>query len=367
MRVQMTAGQLAAGLRQFRGIIQRRNTIPVLGMVRLAGGCMTGTDIDMELSVALPTIGSMDGEAVIDYFGLAALSGCIDPDESLTLTESERLATVAFNGSEYRMASCAVNDYPDFRPVEGARTLSDNLGLVASMRRVRFAISTEDTRYYLNGVALINGPNGPVIVATDGHRLAMMPLDVMPEGAAGSIIPSCSVHWLCAGKREPEAVCFDGADGKQAKCARLDLPGSVKLSTKLIDGTYPDIFRVVPREAQPVLTMERLPLLRVLVRMREFGSWRGRPVKLKCDGDALDLTLVSVVNERSATERLPVEQGKAKPFEAGFNIDYLISALSELRGDDVVFAPDKGEASNSPHLLTSTDDPLRIVQMPMRV
>lgn len=369
MKMQTTAGQLVAGLRQFRGIIQKRNTIPVLGMVRFRGGRLTGTDLDRELSVALPTIGTMEGEAVVDYFGLAALAGCIDHDEDLTLTEAEHLATVAFNGSEYRMASCAAGDFPDFRTVEGVRTAADNLGLIAAMRRVRFAISTEETRYYLNGVALLSGPDGAIVVATDGHRLAMMPLDAMPEGAAGSIIPRDTVQWLCANRREPESILFDGDAGKDATAAnaRFDLPGGVTLSTKLIDGTYPDVFRVIPREPQPMLTMDRERLLRVLKRMREFGSGGGRGLKLSCDGEALTLHLVCPFNHRSAIEKLPVEQDKAKPFEAGFNIDYLISALSELRGEDVTFAPDRGEATGSPCLITSTDDALRIVQMPMRV
>lgn len=367
MKMQTTAGQLVAGLRQFRGIIQKRNTIPVLGMVRFRGGRLTGTDLDRELSVALPTIGSMEGEAVVDYFGLTALAGCIDRDEDLTLTEAEHLATVAFNGSEYRMASCAVSDFPDFRAMEGACTASDNLGLIAAMRRVQFAVSTEETRYYLNGVALLNGPDGAVVAATNGHRLAMMPLAAMPEGAPGSIIPRDTVHWLCANKREPEAVMFDGAEAKTAANARFEFSGGVTLSTKLIDGTYPDIFRVIPRDPQPMLTIERGRLLRVMMRMREFGSGSGRGVKLTCDGESLTLHLVCPFNERSATEKLPVERDKAKAFEAGFNIDYLISALSELHGEDVTFAPDRGDAKSSPCLITSTDDPLRIVQMPMRV
>lgn len=363
MKMQTTAGQLVAGLRQFRGIIQKRNTIPVLGMVRFRGGHLTGTDLDRELSVTLPTIGSMEGEAVVDYFGLSALAGCIDRDEDLTLTEAEHLATVAFNGSEYRMASCPVGDFPDFREFDGTRTASDNLGLIAAMRRVRFAVSTEETRYYLNGVALLNGPDGAVVAATNGHRLAMMPLDAMPEGALGSIIPHDTVHWLCANKREPEAVTFDST----AANARFEFQGGVTLSTKLIDGTYPDIFRVIPRDPQPMLTTERERLRRSLFRMREFGSGVGRAVKLTCDGESLTLHMVCTFNERAATEKLPVEQGKAKPFEAGFNIDYLISALSELHGDDVTFAPDRGEMTGSPCLITSTGDPLRIVQMPMRV
>ncbi len=98
-----------------------------------------------------------------------------------------------------------------------------------------------------------------------------------------------------------------------------------------------------------------------------WGFEAGNDVRLTCDGGGLQLDQVCSFNDRSATEKIPVEHGKSKPFEAGFNIDYLISALSELRGEEVTFAPERGEAKNSPCLITSTDDTLRIVQMPMRI
>lgn len=359
MKVHTTAGHLRAATRLFRGIVNRCATVPVLGMVRLADGMVTGTDLGNELSVRLPTIGRMDGEAVIDFHGLSTLAGSIDADEELSITEADRTAAVTFNGSEYSMASCAVDDFPDFGPVEGERSATGNLGLVKAMRRVRFAISSEETRYYLNGVALLSDPDGKaLVVATDGHRLATMPLDFMPSGAAGSIIPKRTVEWLCSGRHEPDACVF----GSQTGRVRFELPG-MTLSAKLIDGVFPDIFRVIPRDPRPVFTVDRATMLRALRRMGGFRAARSPGVKLANADGVLTLTLKS--GDRSACERLPVVDAPA-PFEVRFNINYLIDALSAVCGDRVTFAPDGGETA-APFLVTCDDDPLRVLVMPMRV
>lgn len=369
MKVQTTAGQLRAGLRLFRGIIHRRNTIPVLGMVRFRDGRLTGTDLDTELSVALPSIGAMEGAAAIDWFGLDALAGNIDGGEEMTISEANNLATVAFNGSEYSMASLPVADFPDFGAVDGARSSTGNLGLVAAMRRIRFAVPSEEVRYYLNGVALLVAPDGSALVAaTNGHQLAMLPLDAMPEGAAGAIVPRDVVHWLCAQKREPDACIFGGVEpgDKSSPRARFDF-ADMSLSAKLIDGTFPDIFRVVPRDPPPAFTVDREPMLRVLMRMRDFGAGRGRGVKLSGEDGVLTLSLVYALEGRQATEKLATTMAASAPFTGSYNVDYLISILSEMRAGRVTFAPERGDLAGSPCLITGDDDALRVVLMPMRV
>lgn len=372
MKVETTAGQLRAGLRLFRGIIETRNSIPVLGMVRLADGRLTGTDLDAELSVALPTVGAMQGAAAIDWRGLSALASSLDADETLSLAEADGLATVAFNGSEYRMASLPADDFPDFPAVDGAATASGNLGLVAAMRRIRFAISSEETRYYLNGVALLEAPAGgdgqprALVVATDGARLAAMPVGVLPQGAAGAIVPTDVVSWLCALNREPDVCVFVGVrkDGDGRPRAAFEFAG-LRLSAKLIDGTFPDIFRVMPRAPKPVFSADRAQMLRVLTRMAGFAGRPFRAVKLT-GSDILVLTMME--GQNSASERLEIErpQDGGAPFEVGYNVSYLIDALHSLTGERVTFAADDGLTS-APVLITSDGDGLRVVQMPMRV
>lgn len=361
MKMQTTAGQLRAGLRLFRGIVHRRSTIPVLGMVRLEDGKITGTNLDMELSVALPTMGPMQGGVLLDYFATASLADCIDDGEEVTVSEDERVASITFNGSSYRMASLPVTDYPDFRQIEGAATETGNLGLVAAMQRVRFAISTEETRYYLNGVALIDGPDGPIVVATDGHRLAMMPLGTMPEGADGAIIYKATVQWLCAGKREPDRCIFS----QSPPAVRFEFAGAT-LSAKRIDGTFPDIFRVLPKDQAPVFSANRAAMLRTLRRMRAFSGRTTTGVKLSGSGGELTLTLNHP--DHSATEKLPLSETEGVAFEVGYNIEYLVDLLTELRGDVVTFSADRQrEISAYPALVTAEGDPLRILLMPMRV
>lgn len=360
MKMQTTAGQLAAGLRLFRGVIARNYPIPVLGMVRLKDGRLTGTDLDMELSISMPSIGAMDGAAVIDWGSLQDLASCVDKDEELTVTDAEGLATVAFNGSAYRMASLPASDFPDFGVVDGSRTTCGNLGLVAALNRVRHCMSSEETRYYLNGVTVLVDEDGKaILVATDGHRLAIMPIDAAPDGAPGAVIPTNVVNYLCQQKREPDACVFDLEHHR----ARFEFAG-MSLSAKLIDGTFPDVLRVIPKQTKPVFSIDRTSILHVLMRMRAFHRRRHQAVKLT--GVDHDLTMTIKDGERDSSERVSLAESAAEPFEVGYNIDYLISALSVLRGDTVTFAV-TGQLAGEPAIITSTDDRLRIVQMPMRV
>jgi DNA polymerase-3 subunit beta len=360
MKMQTTAGQLAGGLRLFRGVIVQNYPIPVLGMVRFKDGKLTGTDLDMEVSVSMPSIGSMVGAAVIDWGSLQSLAGAVDKDEELTIGDDAALASVTFNGSAYRMASLPVSDFPEFGAVEGTCSATSNLGLVAALNRVRHCVSTEETRYYLNGVAiLVDGVGKAIVVATDGHRLAIMPIGAAPDGSTGAIIPKNLVAYLCQQRREPDTCVFD----REHNRVRFEFAG-MSLSAKLIDGTFPDIFRVIPKDAKPVFSVDREMILRALARMRAFHRHRHQAVKLT--GVEQNLTLTVKDGERDSSEIIALADSTAAPFEAGYNIDYLISALSVLRGDTVTFSV-SGKLAGEPAVITSADDSLRIVQMPMRV
>lgn len=364
MRLETSAGQLRAALNAMRGIVQKRNIIPVLGAVRFEGGRISGTDLDKEATVTLPTIGQAEGAAAIDYFGLAALARHVDDGETLTISESDGLATIAFNGSEYRMASYPVASYPELTGPCGKLSRTGNAGLVAAMKRVRFAISTEETRYHLNGVAILEDAAGAALmVATDGHRLATMPLPAAPDGSNGCIIPVGVVQYLVRMGQEPSACRFDA----EHRRASFDLAGG-SLRAKLIDGKYPDIFRVVPSDPTERFAVDRVAALRVLKRLRSFAVYRRYPVKLEGTSDGLRLTLVS--GERHASEVIGWAgrwtDGALEAFECGYNIDFLISAFSALSGETVTFSCSDAIAA-APALLTSDDDALRVVQMPMRV
>ncbi|MCA0278470.1 MAG: hypothetical protein LCH86_20935 [Proteobacteria bacterium] len=359
MKLQTSAGQLHSALRQMAGIVSRRVTTPVLTSVKFEGGRLIGTDLDNEASVMLATIGNVEGSAAIDFFGLSALASHIDPAEQVTIVEDGGAAKVSFNGSEYQMASYPASEFPVFGDVEGVRSASGNMGLVAAIRRIGFAMSSEETRYYLNGVAILQSPDGPpIIVATDGHRLAYLPLDGVPEEAFGAIIWKPTVHLLARQKGEPVAIEFNRA----ANRIRFEFPG-LTLSAKLVDGTFPDIFRVIPRDAKPLFSVDRKQLLSVAKRMRSFSLAKNG---VKLVGRPEGLQLVLAAHSSCAIEHVAWSGAEPAPFECGYNIDYLISAFSELSGDVITFAPG-GDIAGTPVILSCEGDPLRIVQMPMRV
>lgn len=362
MNIETTAGNLKSALAAIGGIVERRNTIPVLGCVRFANGKLTATDLDIEATVSMPTTGKHKGAAAIDYSRLAALAKHVQPDEAISIKDDDGLATVTFNGSAYSLPSIKASDFPDFNEVTGERTATDNAGLVAAFRRVRFAISTEETRYYLNGVALLEDADGHAFAAaTDGHRLAVQPISFMPTGAKGQIIHHRLVSYLCSQKSEPKAVTF-----QEDKPRALFEYDGLTVSAKLIDGTYPDIWRVVPKDTVPHFTVDRLKLLTVLRRIGAFTTsssidWRG----IKITAETGQIVLSHSNAETTIREAVPAECLEA--FDVGYNIKYLIDALSALTGETVCFQAQKDQIAGSPCTVTSENDPLMVVLMPMMV
>lgn len=357
MRLETTAASLRAAMDLTRGLIGRGNTIPVLATVKIGGGKVTANNLDMQAEIALPTIGTCEGEAAIDASALAGLSRHVRADETVTLSESDGLANISFNGSEYRLASLPASDFPDFDAVEGVIVATDNMGIVNAMRRVRFAASTEEFRYYLNGVCFFKKPDGVMLCATDGHRLAMVDLPSAPEGSEGKIVPNDCVAYLCARKGEPKAATFENLR------ARFDYDG-LTVSAKLIDGTYPDVARINPKDATPHFTVNRSDALAALRRMACFtgSNWRG--VKITGSKDGLVLSMKQ--GEREAVERVAATVHVAR-FEAGYNCGYLIDILRHFQADEVTFAAEANCIAGAPALITAEGDALRVVLMPMRV
>lgn len=361
MNIETTAANLNAGLKLMAGVIERRNTIPVLGTVKIGGGKLVGTNLDMVSEVAIPEVGTGDGVAAVDYRSLAALARHTPGDEAVKIAEGDGLAVVSFNGSEYRIASYPATDFPEFKKFEGKRTLTGNAGLVDAIRRIKFAISTEDTRYYLNGVAILAMPDGtPAVAATDGRRLAYVPLSFEIDGAKGKIIPRDTLRYLCGLKGEPNAATFDEA----TPYAKFEYDG-VTVSTKLIDGTFPDIWRVIPKDTVDYFTVDRTVLLPALRRIQAVAFGMDKCVKLA--GSQNGLTITADNYETKCRETVAFDFKAKEPFEIGYNIRYLIEFLTAFRGDHINFSADAGDIAGSPCLLTCRDDALRGILMPMRV
>jgi DNA polymerase-3 subunit beta len=237
--------------------------------------------------------------------------------------------------------------------------------LIGLIEKTRFAISTEETRFYLNGIYLHAAKDGKApclrAVATDGHRLARYELD-LPEGAKdipGVIVPRKTVAELRRLLEDGESAVEIGLSDTKVQFTF----GGVELTSKLIDGSFPDYQRVIPTANDKALTLDAKDFSQAVDRVSTISADKTRAVKLNLDNDRVTL---SVVNPESgtATEQLGANY-TADAIEIGFNARYLLDITGQIVGKDVRFLlADAG----SPTLIEDTEDKRTLyVLMPMRV
>ncbi len=372
MQVTLERSNLLKALNHVHRVVERRNTIPILSNVLLraeAGGLMLkATDLDLEIQEKVPAeVGSEGGTTVAAQTLYDIVRKLADGAEVSLETDTEgRTLAVKSGRSNFSLQVLPEVDFPDLTVGEfqvSFHIAGDDLrGLID---RTQFAISTEETRYYLNGIYLHLVTVGDAkmlrAVATDGHRLAQAQLpapaglDTMP----GIIVPRKTVGEL--------QKLLDGAEGDVAVevsdnkiRARI---GEVVLTSKLIDGTFPDYVRVIPQGNDKILKVERGAFSDAVDRVSTVASERGRAVKLALADGNLVLS-VNNPDSGTATEELGVDFD-AEPIEIGFNAKYLLDISAQLKSGSAVF---KLADPGSPTLIQDDEDANALfVLMPMRV
>ena len=243
-----------------------------------------------------------------------------------------------------------------------ALAAADLKGLI---EKTRFAISTEETRYYLNGIYLhaVESENGPMLraVATDGHRLAQVQVS-LPQGAEdmpGIIVPRKTVQELGKLIEDNES---DVEISLSASKIRFTI-GSVVLTSKLIDGTFPDYERVIPKDNDKALEVDTKLFAQAVDRVSTISAEKGRAIKLNLETDKIILT-VNNPDSGSAEEEVAASYG-SEPIEIGFNSRYLLDIAGQFGGDSATFL--LADAGSPTVVRDGTDESALYVLMPMRV
>ena len=372
MRLVIERGELLRALGHVTSVVERRTTIPILSNVLLRAGnnklSLKATDLEREVIEDVAATVSTPGAVTVPAHMLHDIVRKLPDGAEIEIKrdpEKERL-TITAGQSRFALQTLGPEDFPDI--AAGDLAHSFELGaadLKRLIEKTRFAISTEETRYYLNGIFLHVAEKGATrtlrAVATDGHRLAQVELS-RPEGAEGMpgvIIPRKTVHEL---HRLIEASSAPVKVGVSPSKVRFEI-GSVTLTSKLIDGTFPDYGRVIPQGNDKELTVSNAHFIGAVDRVSTIASERGRAVKLNINGDKLVLS-VNNPEGGSATEEIDVGY-TATPLEIGFNARYLLDIASQLEGDEARFLlADPG----SPTMIRDGgDDTALYVLMPMRV
>lgn len=372
MKLTIERSVLLRALGHVQSVVERRGTIPILSNVLLEAKDRTlrlaATDLDMEVVEAVSADIIQDGGTTASAHTLHDIVRKL-PDGSqvhLELDADGGRLVVRAARSRFQLSCLPREDFPNLAAGElPARFALAPETLIRIIDRTRFAISNEETRYYLNGIYLhvAEAGNAKVLraAATDGHRLARYEIEA-PEGAdamPGVILPRKAVGEIRKLAEEmEEAIEIGVSDGK----IRLEF-GPVVLTSKLIDGTFPDYERVIPADNDKPLQVVTGEFAEAVDRVATISTDKARAVKLNLGDDKL---ILSVTNPESgsATEELSVDF-QAEPLEIGFNARYLIDIMGQLGGEKAQFLL---KDAGSPTLVRdASDESALYVLMPMRI
>lgn len=373
MKLSIERNALLKAVGQAQSVVERRNTIPILAnlLIDAEGSSVSirATDLDIEVIDKADAHVEKAGATTVSALTLNEIVRKL-PDGALVSLAADSAAarlTVSAGRSTFSLATLPKEDFPHMASSDYSANFSVGAGVLRRLfDKSKFAISTEETRYYLNGVyfhVATNAEGQKVLrcVATDGHRLARID-GALPDGAAdmpGVIVPRKTVGEL---RRLLDDDSVQIAVSVSETKVRFATP-SITLTSKVIDGTFPDYSRVIPTGNTKKLEVDAAEFAAAVDRVATVSPERSRAVKLVLDQDKLVLS-VNAPDTGAAEDELTVAYGDDH-LEIGFNAKYLIEIAGQVDRENAVFL---FNTANDPTLMREgTDQSAVYVVMPMRV
>lgn len=371
MKFTIERSVLLKTLGHIQSVVERRGTIPILSNVKLeaAGGALklTATDMDIAVMESVAANISTEGATTVPAHMLYEIVRKLPDGSEIELDVSgDGKASLKAGSSRFKLSVLPIDDFPVMAEDDlqhSFQITSDECR--ALIEKTRFAVSTEETRYYLNGIYFhATEDDGAAVlraVATDGHRLARIQV-ALPEGAEnipGVIVPRKTIAELLKLLEDSDqAVQISMSDTKiKFVC------GEAVLISKLIDGNFPDYDRVIPKENDKIMEVDGKVFSEAVDRVSVISSEKSRGIKLTVETGKLTLSAASA-ESGSATEELEVKYG-ADTVEIGFNSRYVLDMMSQIEGDSAQFVLSD---SSAPALVRDPADVGALyVIMPMRV
>jgi DNA polymerase-3 subunit beta len=372
MKFSIERGTLLKAVSQAQSVVERRNTIPILAnvLIEAEGSTVTfrATDLDIEVLDKAPAQVERAGSTTVSAVMLHEIVRKLPDGSLVTLSDDSAAGRLAVQAgrSHFNLATLPKEDFPVMATSDYASNFSAPAGVLRRLfDKSKFAISTEETRYYLNGVYMhvSTAEDGPVLrcVATDGHRLARIDaeLPMGAEGMPGVIVPRKTVGELRKLLDDDDMKIAVSVSETKVRFATPD----ITLTSKVIDGTFPDYTRVIPQGNTRRLEVDARDFAAAVDRVATVSSERSRAVKLSLDEDRLILS-VNAPDSGAAEEELAVAYGDER-LEIGFNAKYLLEIASQVDRENAVFL---FNSAGDPTLMREGNDMSAVyVVMPMRV
>jgi DNA polymerase-3 subunit beta len=362
-----TQDKVLSVLQSVAGIVERRHTLPVLAnvLIRKTGSSVQLTTSDLEIQIR--TTAELGGDAgnfttTVGARKLIDILRTMPSDQTVSLESNQSKLTLKGGKSRFTLQTLPAEDFPlvqeapSFGPVFSVpqKTLKDLLN------QVSFAMAVHDIRYYLNGILFVAEGKQLSLVATDGHRLAYASATLDVEVPRQEVIlPRKTVLELQRLLSDAEGAIEMQFASNQAK---FSFDG-MEFVTKLVEGKFPDYNRVIPKNHINHVTLGREPLLRSLQRTAILTSEKFKGVRLNVEPGVLRVASNNAEQEE-AVDELDIDYG-GDSIEIGFNVTYLIDALSNMSQDMVKI---ELQDSNSSALVTNPENnAFKYVVMPMRI
>jgi len=367
MKATIERATLLKSLGHVQSVVERRNTIPILSNVLIEARDdnsmrLMATDLDLQVDESVPATVSQPGATTVPAHTLFDIVRKLPEGSQVELNAADGKMLLSAGRARFNLSTLPRDDFPVIS--EGDLPTTFELP-AATLRQIidktRFAISSEETRYYLMGIFLHVADDQLKAAATDGHRLARVVLP-KPDGADG--MPDVIVPRKCVTELRKLLDEVEGTVEVSLSPTKIRFGlGSAVLTSKLIDGTFPDYNRVIPTANDKLLKLDPKTFSAGVDRVSTIASEKTRAVKMSVDRDKVTLSVTSP-ESGTATEELPADYG-SDTIEIGFNAKYLLDILGEIDGDTVeVHLADAA----APTLLRESDRSNALyVLMPMRV
>jgi len=365
MKLSAAREALVRPLQAVIGVVERRQTMPILANVLLVAKdgelSVTATDLEVELVANTEVTVDAPGEVTVPGRKLLDICRALPDGAQVSISLGGDKLSVRSGRSKFSLTTLPASEFPTVEDISASQSIEVEQAVLSRLlEKTHFAMAQQDVRYYLNGLLLETGKKHLRAVATDGHRLALCQAEL-----DGKSLPEQQVIVPRKGVLELQRLL--SGDGKVAlelgaNHVRINLDGN-RLTSKLIDGRFPEYERVIPKDAEHEVTADREALRGALQRTAILSNEKYRGIRLTL---RTGIVVIQAHNpeQEEAEEELEVEY-EGDEIEIGFNVNYLLDALGAIETDNIRISVIDG---NSSCLLREPDNgDAKYVVMPMRL
>ncbi|HSS70979.1 MAG TPA: DNA polymerase III subunit beta [Casimicrobiaceae bacterium] len=363
---QVPRDALLKPLQAVSGIVERRHTLPILANVLLEQKdgrlFITATDLEMQITAHSELAGKQDQSVTVGARKLQDLLRALPEDAAITMDTSSGKMTVRAARSRFNLQTLPAADYPRMGLAqEQQQTINlPQKQFRGLLKLAEFAMAQQDIRYYLNGMLLVVDKGSLQAVATDGHRLSYASISVPGDYSRHEVIlPRKTVLELGKLLEDSDAMVAIDILANQVRFRF----SNIELTSKVVDGKFPDYNRVIPSGHSKRLELSRSELLQALQRAAILSNEKFRGVRLVLGTDQLKIICTNSEQEEAEEELEVGYNGEA--LDIGFNITYLLDVLQNLATDQVVLS--LGDANSSALITMHDRGDYKYVVMPMRI